>query len=114
MRVEKFKLISSYFTVESSYIYLAFTWLVCALSQIPYIGVKRQLAQATPGNEANASRYPINGFASAVAIVGGLSITEYYFKYPIFALIYKNYQQLCFVGFFYALIISIWLFVRSK
>lgn len=113
VRVEKLKLLSSYFTVEAGYIYLPFTWLVCILSVIPYLGVKRQLAQPTPGNEANAPRY-FNGLASAIAIVGGLAITEYYFKYPIFALIYKNYQQFCFVGFVYAFIISIWLFVRSK
>lgn len=113
VRTEKLKLLSSYFTLESGYIYLAFTWLICILSLIPYLGVKRQLAQPTPGNDSNALRY-FNGFASAVAVFAGLSITEYYVKYPIFALLYKNYQQFCFVGFVYAFIISIWLFVLSK
>lgn len=110
VRAEKLKLISSYFTPESGYIYLAFTWLVFFLSLIPYLGVKRQLAQASG---ESAPRY-FNGFATAVAIIGGLSAAEYYFKYPIFALIYKNYQQFIFVGFTYAIIISICSFIRSK
>lgn len=113
VRAEKLKLISSYFTLESGYIYLAFTWLVCLLSLIPYLGVKRQLAQTSSGSESNGPRY-FNGFATAVAIISGLSVTEYCFKYPIFALIYKNYQQLIFVGFIYAIINSIWCFFRSK
>lgn len=113
VRVEKLKLLSSFFTLESGYVYLSFTWLVCLLSLIPYLGVKRQLAQSSAGSDANTPRY-FNGLASATIIVAGLSIAEYYFKYPITALIYKNYQQFCFVGFVYALIISIWLFFRSK
>lgn len=107
VRVEKLKLLSSYFTLESGYIYLSFTWLVCLLSLVPYLGVKRQLAQS------NVSHY-FNGFATAAIIVTGLSVTEYCFKYPINALIYKNYQQFCFVGFVYALITSAWCFFRSK
>lgn len=114
VRLEKLKLLSSYFTLESGYIYLALTWIVSALSLIPFLGVKRQSAQSTSGgNEASASYY-FNGFATAAVIVSGLSVVEYYFKYPINTLIYKNYQQFCFVGFIYAIIISIWLFVRSK
>lgn len=105
-------MLSNFLTLESGYIYLSLTWIVCILSLIPYLGVRRQLAHSTPGNDANIPRY-FNGLASAVAIVGGLSVTEYYFKYPIFALIYKNYQQFCFVGFVYAFIISFWLFMRS-
>lgn len=108
VRAEKLKLISSYFTPESGYIYLVFTWLVFFLSLIPYLGVKRQLASGE-----SAPRY-FNGFATAVALIGGLSVAEYYFKYPIFALIYKNYQQFIFVGFIYAIIISICSFIRSK
>lgn len=110
--MEKLKSISSFFTLESGYIYLAFTWIVCLLSLIPRLGVKRQLAQPAPGNDSNEVRY-FNGFATAVAIVGGLSVTEYYFKYPINKLIYTNYQQFIFTGFVYALIISIWCFLRS-
>lgn len=105
-------MLSSYFTLEAGYIYLAFTWIVCALSLIPYLGVKRQLAQSSPGNDANEPRY-FNGLATAAAIVGGLSVAEYYFKYPINTLIYKNYQQFIFVGIVYALIISVWCFLRS-
>lgn len=113
VRVEKLKLLSTYFTLESGYIYVGLTWLVCALSLIPFLGVKRQSAQSTcGGNEASEPHY-FNGIATATIITGGLSAVEYYFKYPIFTLIYKNYQQFCFVGFVYALIISIWLFVRS-
>lgn len=112
-RSDKLKLISSYFTLESGYIYLAFTWIVCTFSLIPYIGIKRQLAQSATGKVSIAPRY-FNGFSTAVAIVGALSIAEYYFKYPIFTLIYKNYQQFCFLGFVYALIISVWSFLRSK
>ncbi|XP_055317810.1 lamin-B receptor [Sitodiplosis mosellana] len=113
VRVEKLKLISSFFTLESGYIYLIFTWLVCILSLIPYLGVKRQLAQAASASESSGPRY-FNGFAIAVAIVSGLSVAEYYFKYPIFAQIYKNYQQFIFVGFIYAIVISAWCFFRSK
>lgn len=111
VRVEKLKLLSSFLTVESGVIYLALTWIVCILSLIPYLGVKRQLAQKTPGAQ-NEARY-FNGLATAAIIVAGLSIAEYYFKYPINTLIYKNYQQLIFVGFVYALTITIWCFVRS-
>lgn len=113
VRAEKLKLISSYFTVESGYIYLGFTWLICALSLIPYLGIKRQLAQTASGSDSSGPRY-FNGFATAIAIISGLSVAEYYFKYPIFALIYKNYQQFIFVGFIYAIITSIWCFIRSK
>lgn len=107
VRPEKLKLLSSFFTLESGYIYLSFTWLICLLSLVPYLGVKRQLAQS------NVPHY-FNGFSTAAIIVGGLSVAEYYFKYPINALIYKNYQQFIFVGFVYALIISVWCFFRSK
>lgn len=114
VRLEKLKLLASYFTLESGYIYVGLTWIVSALALIPFLGVKRQSAQSGPGgNEASAPHY-FNGLASAAIIVSGLSAVEYYFKYPINTLIYKNYQQFCFVGFVYALIISIWLFVRSK
>lgn len=111
VRLEKLKLFTSYFTLEAGYLYLAFTWIVCALSAIPYLGVKRQLAIST-GADPQQLHY-FNGFASAAAIVSGISITEYYFKYPINTLIYKNYQQFCFIGFIYAFIISIWCFFRS-
>lgn len=111
--MEKLKLLSSFFTLESGYIYLSFTWLICLLSLVPYLGVKRQLPQSTPGKESSKPHY-FNGLATAAIIVGGLSVAEYYFKYPINALIYKNYQQFCFVGFVYALIISVWCFFRSK
>ncbi|XP_031623159.1 lamin-B receptor [Contarinia nasturtii] len=113
VRPEKLKLFSSYFTLESSYIYIAFAWLVYLVSLVPYLGVKRQLAQTTSSKDNVAPRY-FNGFSTAVAIVAGLSIAEYYFKYPVFALIYRNYQQLCFAGFVYAFVTSIWCFFRSK
>lgn len=85
-----------------------------ALSLIPFLGVKRQSAQSTSGGSDASAPHYFNGFASAAIIVAGLSVVEYYFKYPINTLIYKNYQQICFVGFIYALIIATWLFVRSK
>lgn len=111
IRWEKLKLVSSYFTLEAGYLYLAFKWIVCAISIIPYLGVKRQLSQST-GADAQQTYY-FNGFATAIAIVSGIGATEYYFKYPIITLIYKSYQQLCFISFVYALLISIWCFVRS-
>lgn len=111
IRWEKLKLISSYFTLEAGYLYLALKWIVCAYSIIPYLGVKRQLPQST-GADAQPIHY-FNGFATAVGIVTGLGVTEYYFKYPIITLIYKNYQQLCFISLVYALLISVWCFVRS-
>lgn len=111
VRIEKLKLFSSFFTLESTYIYLALTWLVYLLSLVPYLGVKRQLAQSSA--KESIPRY-FNGFATATIIIAGLSIAEYYFKYPVFALIYKNYQQYCFIGFVYAFITSTWCFCRSK
>lgn len=111
VRWEKLKLLSSYFTLEAGYLYLALKWIVCAISIVPYLGVKRQLSQST-GADAQPLHY-FNGFATAASIVCGLGVAEYYFKYPIITLIYKNYQQLCFISFVYALLISIWCFVRS-
>lgn len=111
VRLEKLKLLSTYFTYESGYLYLGYTWIVCLLSKIPYLGIRRSLAQVTL-HEQPITFY-FNGLASAIAIVGGLAATEYYFKYPINTLIYKNYQQLNLVGIVYALIISIWCFARS-
>lgn len=113
VRLEKLKLLSSYFTLESGYIGIGLTWIVCALSLIPFLGVKKQSAQATSSDDASAPHY-FNGFASATLITVGLSAVEYYFKYPIYTLIYKNYQQFCFVSFVYALLLSVLLFVRSK
>lgn len=111
IRWEKLKLLSSYFTLEAGYLYLALKWIVCVISIIPHLGVKRQLSQST-GADAQPIHY-FNGFATAGAIVSGLGAAEYYFKYPMITLIYKNYQQLCFISFVYAMLISIWCFVRS-
>lgn len=38
---------------------------------------------------------------------------EYCSDYTIFGAIYQNYDRICFVSFVYALILSIWLFIRS-
>lgn len=115
MRLEKLKLLSSYFTLESVYIYTALTWLVYAISAIPFLGVKRQSAQSTSGgNDAANTPHYFNGIATATIIVGGLSVFEYCLKYPMAMLIYKNYQQCCFVAFISAIILSACLFVRSK
>lgn len=112
VRLEKLKLISTYFSFEASYLYLAFTWIVTVLSVIPYTGIKRQLPQSST-NDASLP-FLFNGFFTAFAILGGLITTEFYFKYPIYTLIYKNYQQLVFIGFIYSLTLSVWCFVRSR
>lgn len=93
---------------------MALSWFVCALSLIPFLGVKRQSAQAASGGgDASAPHY-FNGFATASVAIAGLSVVEYYLKYPIYTLLYKNYQQFCFVSFICALLLSILLFIRSK
>lgn len=113
LRVEKLKLLSTYVSLDSAYLYIGFAWLVSLLSAIPYLGHKKQLPPSASNIEQTATQHYFNGLASALLIVGGLGTAEYYFKYPILALIYKNYQQLCLVSIVYAIIISVWCFVRS-
>lgn len=111
VRLEKLKTLSIYFTPESAYIHVALTWIVLVLSLIPFLGVKRQSAQA--GDDPSAPHY-FNGLASATVVTAGLAAVEYYFKYPIYTLIYKNYQPFCLVSFVYALVLSCLVFFRSR
>lgn len=113
LRGEKLKLLSTYFTLDSVYLYVGFAWLIYFLSVIPYLGHKKQLPPSASNLEQTATQHYFNGLVTALLIVSGLGAAEYYFKYPILALIYKNYQQLCFISIVYALTISIWCFVRS-
>lgn len=108
LRSEKLLELSTYFTLEAGYIYIGHAWLLYLLSAIPYTGLKRKL---TGSNSTEIEHY-FNGLASAVVIVAGLGIANW-FKYPILALIYKNYQQLCVISVVYALILSIWCFCRA-
>lgn len=113
IRIEKLKQLSTYVTLEASYLYLGLAWTVYLLSAIPYLGLQRQLPQLTTTNESKSKQFYFNGFSTALIILLGLGITEYYFKYPILAIIYKNYQPFIFISLIYAIITSIWCFVRS-
>lgn len=113
LRLEKLKLLSTYFSLDSAYLYIGYTQLVCLLSAIPYLGRKRQLPPSASNIEQTATQHYFNGLVTALLIVGGLGAAEYYFKYPILALIYKNYQQLCLISIVYAIILSICCFVHS-
>lgn len=110
LRSKKLLELSTYFTLEAGYIYIGHAWLLHLLSAIPYTGHRKKL---TGSNSAELEHY-FNGLASAILIITGLGVAEFWFKYPIVALIYKNYQQLCVISVVYALIISIWCFVRAN
>lgn len=113
LRVEKLKLLATYISLDSASLYIGFAWLVYLLSAIPYLGHKKQLPPSASNIEQTATQHYFNGLTTALFIVTGLGTAEYYFKYPILALIYKNYQQLCLISIVYAIVISIWCFVRS-
>lgn len=113
LRVEKLKQLSTYFSLDSVYLYTGFAWLVYLLSCIPYLGHKKQLPPSASNLEQTVTRHYFNGLVTALLIVGGVSAAEYYFKYPMLALIYKNYQQLCLISIVYAITLSVWCFVRS-
>lgn len=80
VRLEKLQLFSSHFTLESEYIHVGLTWMVCSLSLIPFLSVKRQTTQSISGGDANAPHY-FDGLASATFVTVGLSVVEYFFKY---------------------------------
>lgn len=106
-RIEKLTQLSVYFSWEAGYIYVGYAWLIYLLSVIPYIGHKKKLPSPTD------VEYYFNGLTSALIVIAGLGVAEYWFKYPILALIFKNYLQLCVASIFYALIISVWCFLRA-
>lgn len=110
LRTEKLAELSTYFSLDAAYLYIGLAWLLYLLSAIPYLGIKRKL-NASPATEVE---HYFNGLTSAVLIVGGLGVAEWCFKYPIVALIYKNYQQLCVIGVAYAFILSVWCYVRAS
>lgn len=113
LRVEKLKQLSTYIVLDSAYLYIGFAWLVYLLSAIPYLGHKKQLPPSASNIEQSVTQHYFNGLATALIVIAGLGTAEYYFKYPILALVYKNYQQLCLISIIYAIIVSIWCFVRS-
>lgn len=113
LRPEKLRQFSTYFTLEAGYLYLGLVWSVCLLSAIPYLGHRKQLSQSSSNSDQKITENYFNGLATAAIILTGLGVTEYCYKVPILALIYKNYQPLCSISLAYALTISIWCFIRS-
>lgn len=111
VRWEKLKALASYFTNESVFIFLSFHWIVSLVSTIPYTGLRRTLPQSAT---SDAKPLLFNGLFTSALITSGLLIAEYVFQHQIFALIYKNYQQLILVSFVYALLISTTCFIRSR
>lgn len=111
LRTEKLWELSTYFTLEAGYIYIGYAWTLFLLSAIPFIGHRKKIP-AAPSTTTDIEHY-FNGLASAILILSGLGVAEFWFKYPILALIYKNYQQLCLVSIVYALVISVWCYARS-
>lgn len=107
LRIEKLLQSSLYYSLEAGYIYIGFAWLIYILSIVPYIGHKKKLPSSVD------VEYYFNGLASAAIVIAGIGIAEYWFKYPIIALIYKNYLQLSVVAIIYALCISVWCFWRA-
>lgn len=113
LRPEKLKQLSTYVTLEAGYLYLGLVWAVSLLSAIPYLGHRKQLPQSSSSLEQKATELYFNGLATAAIVLGGLGVAEFCCKYPILALIYKNYQPLCFISAVYGLTLSVWCFVRS-
>lgn len=108
VRGEKLKALATYFTTDSGIIFLLFHWIVTFGSLLPFTGIRRQLPSAA------AKPLLFNGLFTAVLVASGLLSAEYVFQQQVFALIYKNYQQLILCSFVYALFISGLCFVRSR
>lgn len=111
VRLEKLKSFATYFNSDSGIIFLLFHWIVSLASLLPFSGVRRTLPQT---DIAEAKPLLFNGFFTAVLVASGLISAEYIFQQQIFALIYKNYQQLLLISFVYALLTSTWCFIRSR
>lgn len=111
LRLKDLKSLSTYITLDAGYLYIGSAWFIYIFSIIPYTGHKKQLSAKINAEEATCHYF--NGLATTAVILGGLGVTEGYFKYPICALIYKHYQPLCVISVLYALVLSGWCFCRS-
>lgn len=106
--LDELKSLKTYYNLDVSLLYLAFTTGVALLSAIPLGKVVKYYGDKGP------NEYYFNGLTSAILATSGIVISEYLQAYPVIDLIYKNYTQLYVTSIVYALFISSCCYFRSR
>lgn len=106
--LNELKSLKTYYNLDVSLLYLAFTTGVALLSAIPLGRFVKHYG------DKGINEYYFNGLTSAIIATAGITISEYTKIYPIIDLIYKNYIQLYVTSIAYALIISTFCYFRSR
>lgn len=105
---DELKSLKTYYNLDVSLLYLAFTTGVALLSAVPLGKVVKHYG------DKGFNEYYFNGVASAILSTAGIVFSEYMKAYPIIDLIYTNYSQLYVTSIVYALIIAICCYFRSR
>lgn len=105
--LEVLKQSSTWFNLNATYVFLALHWGIGLISALPFGRFVRFPA------DRGFTDYVFNGLITEVIVFLGLCIAQFYFKYPVAGIIYKNYFQFAVVTIACATLSAIIYFIRA-